>query len=211
MLLSCHYDIIDWLEPDWVFDIATGKFQGRGLWRRPDIPLEIYRTNWSLWKMFEPHHYLKAGPMVASFPYVGCIENKPVAHVAFSTLPGFKEARCARFVVLPEYQGCGVGLRFLEAVCDMWLKGNNPYDKAMRTTINTSHPGLCLSFRKSGKWRQYNGSLFGTNKAEASKAICKLKRKRGEKKGEGVSSSGYGGHFRATQGFRYYGDAGVLK
>src|SRR5690606_18612370 len=35
VLLSCHYDIIDWLEPDWVFDTATGQFAGRSLWRRP--------------------------------------------------------------------------------------------------------------------------------------------------------------------------------
>ena len=24
---SCHYDIIEWLQPDWVFDTATGQFQ----------------------------------------------------------------------------------------------------------------------------------------------------------------------------------------
>lgn len=27
VLLSCHYDIIDWLEPDWVFDTGTGEFK----------------------------------------------------------------------------------------------------------------------------------------------------------------------------------------
>lgn len=26
VLLACHYDIIDWLEPDWVLDTGTGKF-----------------------------------------------------------------------------------------------------------------------------------------------------------------------------------------
>ena len=31
VILSCHYDIIDWLEPDWVFDTATGKYVGRYL------------------------------------------------------------------------------------------------------------------------------------------------------------------------------------
>ena len=25
VLLSCHYDIVDWLQPDWVFDTATGE------------------------------------------------------------------------------------------------------------------------------------------------------------------------------------------
>lgn len=26
VLLACHYDIIEWLQPDWVFDTGTGKF-----------------------------------------------------------------------------------------------------------------------------------------------------------------------------------------
>ena len=33
VLLSCHYDIIEWLQPDWVFDTATGqkkKYVGGG-------------------------------------------------------------------------------------------------------------------------------------------------------------------------------------
>ena len=32
VLLSCHYDIIEWVEPDWVFDTASGKYSGRSLW-----------------------------------------------------------------------------------------------------------------------------------------------------------------------------------
>lgn len=26
VLLACHYDIVEWLQPDWVFDTGTGKF-----------------------------------------------------------------------------------------------------------------------------------------------------------------------------------------
>ena len=29
VLLSCHYDVLDWLQPDWVWDTATGRFAGR--------------------------------------------------------------------------------------------------------------------------------------------------------------------------------------
>lgn len=28
--VSCHYDILDWLEPDWVFDTNEMRFFGRG-------------------------------------------------------------------------------------------------------------------------------------------------------------------------------------
>jgi ABC-type thiamine transport system ATPase subunit len=26
--VTCHYDVLDWLEPDWVFDVATGEMAG---------------------------------------------------------------------------------------------------------------------------------------------------------------------------------------
>ena len=199
VLLSCHYDIIDWVEPDWVFDLSTGEFKRGLLWQRPQIEIDIFRTNWSYWKLFEKHHYLKAGQMIAAFPYVGCIDGKPVAHVAFSTRPGCKEARAARFVVMPEYQGCGLGIKFFEAVCDMWLEGENHYKKPMKTTILTSHPGLCYAFRKSDKWRQYNSNLHGSRMA------INNSRSRSSKNCAVPSGTIGGGHFRSTQGFRYYG------
>lgn len=27
VLLSCHHDILDWVQPDWVLDTDTGQFQ----------------------------------------------------------------------------------------------------------------------------------------------------------------------------------------
>jgi GNAT superfamily N-acetyltransferase len=205
VLLSCHYDIIDWLEPDWVFDVATGKFDRGCLWRRPTVNLEIYRTNWSYWRLFSPHHYLKVGPMIAAFPYVGFTDGKPVAHIGVTTRPGCKEARAARFVVMPEYQGIGVGVKFLEAVCQLWLDGDNHYGRPMRTTITTSHPGLAVSLRRSPKWRQYATQMHGNNKGKTRKSI----RASSAKKSWGSASTGFGGHFRATQGFRYYGEKGA--
>lgn len=51
VLLSCHYDIIDWLAPDWVFDTATGDFRWtRGCLQRPRIDLDIFQTNWRFWR-----------------------------------------------------------------------------------------------------------------------------------------------------------------
>jgi hypothetical protein len=54
VLLSCHYDILDWVEPDWVFDTRTGELQRGLLWRRPKFDLEIFQTDGSYWPMFEP-------------------------------------------------------------------------------------------------------------------------------------------------------------
>ena len=27
--VTCHYDVLEWLEPDWILDMATAKRQGR--------------------------------------------------------------------------------------------------------------------------------------------------------------------------------------
>ena len=198
-LLSCHYDIIDWLEPDWVFDAGTGEFARGRLWRRPRFDVEIWETDWRYWPLFEPHHYLKLPRMVAARCYVGAVGGELVAHLAVSTRPGLKEARACRLVAMPEWQGAGVGMRFLNAVCGMWRTGQNRFGKPMPTLFHTSHPGLVAALRRDPRWVQVSASLYGDNKARSRARM-----------GRAGFGSGYGGHFRATQGFRYIGgcDAG---
>ena len=197
VLLSCHYDIVDWLEPDWVYDTATGKYAGRGLWRRPSFELSIWETDWRFWQLFEPHHYLKLPKMVAARCYVGAVENQLVAHVAFSTRPGLVEARACRLVVMPEWQGAGVGLRFLNAICERWLRGHNRFNKPMPTLFHSSHPGLCAALRRDRRWIQVSATLHGDNRLRSMQTLAKSGQSHG---------GGYGGHFRAVQGFRYLGE-----
>ena len=105
VLLTPHYDILEWIGPDWVFDTARGEFvRGRCL-QRPDIHLDIRETDWRYWPAFEPHHYLKLPRMIAATCYVGVIDGERVCHVAVSTTAGMKRARPARLVVKPEWQG----------------------------------------------------------------------------------------------------------
>lgn len=198
VLLSCHYDILEWLEPDWVFDTATGKFAGRGL-QRPRIDLDIWQTDWRYWHLFEPHHYLKVPRMIAATCYVGAVDGEPVAHLAVSTRPGLKEARACRMVVMPEWQGAGVGMRFLNAVCELWFRGENRFGLKLNTLFHTSHPGLCAALRRDAKWRQVSASMFGADKKKSESSI----------RASGSTPVGYGGHLRAVQGFRYYGQVGV--
>jgi GNAT superfamily N-acetyltransferase len=207
VLLSCHYDIIDWLEPDWVFDTGTGQFQRGSLWRRPTFDLAIWQTDWRYWPLFEPHHYLKMPKMVASKCYVGTVEDEPVCHMAVSSHQSGKgyEARGCRLVVMPEWQGAGVGLRFLNDVAQVYLEGKGHLGKGVTMLFHTSHPGLVAALRRDRHWRQVSASMHGANRARG------LAAKQGSVR-RGTSASvgqgaGYGGHFRAVQGFRYVGVA----
>ncbi len=196
VLLSCHYDVIEWVEPDWVFDTAKREFARGRLWRRPRFDVEVWETDWRYWPLFEPHHYLKLPHMIAATNYVGAVDGELVCHVAVSTMNGLRQARACRLVVMPEWQGAGVGLRFLNAVCDRWRRGENRYGRKMPTLFHTSHPGLCAALRRDKCWRQTSARLYGDNKTKSFHSIARS--------GSGATS-GYGGHLRAVSGFKYVG------
>lgn len=184
VLLSCHYDVLDWLEPDWVLDTASGRFLRGCLWRRQRIELDIHQTDWSYWPAFKPHYYLDLPEMPASQCYVGSVDGQPVAHVAVSPRPGLIEARASRLVIMPEWQGAGIGLRFLNAICEAWKAGQNRFKKPMPMLFHTSHPLLATALRRDQKWTQVSARPFGDK-----------------------SGGKFGGHFRSVQGFRYLGEA----
>lgn len=201
VLLSCHYDIVDWLQPDWIYDTAAGEFSGRGLRRRPAIGVEVFETDWRFWPLFEPHHYLKLPKMIAATNYVGFVGDQPVVHVAVSTRPGMVEARACRLVVMPEWQGAGVGVRFLNAVCELWRTGRNRHEIEVPTLFHTSHPGLAAALRRDAHWEQVSAMLHGGHKARSQASVERAALRQGKV----PVVAGYGGHFRAVQGFRYYG------
>lgn len=207
ILLSCHEDILDWLQPDWVFSTNTGALTWGWVRQRPRIVVEIQQTNQSYWPLFEPHHYLKVPPMVGQTSYVAFVDGQPVAHVGFSTRPGLVEARACRLVVMPEWQGAGIGMRFLNHLCEMWRRGENRYSRPMPTLFHTSHPGLAAALRRDRKWTQVSARLHGDDKARSIRTLAASAAKSGRR----AQGSGFGGHFRAVQGFRYIGgDSCVL-
>jgi energy-coupling factor transporter ATP-binding protein EcfA2 len=204
VLLSCHYDIAEWLTPDWVFDTGTGQLARERL-QRPRFQLEVRDGGWQLWPLFEPHHYLKAARMPFSRCYVGFVDGEPVCHMAVSGKTvgkgGKREARACRLVVMPEWQGAGVGLRFLNFVCQFYLDGKGALGfEGKRTTslFHTSHPGLVSALRRDPKWRQVSARLYGGQDPNGAM-------RRNFKGGQRVGR--FGGHFRAVQGFRYVGEA----
>lgn len=115
VVASCHDDIVEWLQPDWVFDTGGGIFTWRHLQRRPRITVQLYRTTAETWGWFRKHHYLNDHDIPrSSFCLCGLIAGKPV--VFSSSLPqiGYKGMqRGARVVVLPDYQGVGIGIAVL--------------------------------------------------------------------------------------------------
>ena len=217
VLLSCHYDVLDWLEPDWIFDTSTGVFErdaaGRRLRRRPPIELEIRQVDGSYWDLFEPHHYLKLPRMVACRYFVAFVDGEPVAHLGVAPRLNTGGVRGCRMVIMPEWQGAGVGMKFLNWVMEREVSGQGQFgDRVKCGFFHTSHPGLCAALRRDPRWEQISAVLHGGQRSKSISSIKRSQKATNQKRQDAsgnfeAGTAGYGGHMRAVQGFKYRGEA----
>ena len=169
--ITCHYDVIEWLAPDWVLDMADSTCSWRRL-RRPAIEIELYRCGRRAWGMFARHHYLTAGINPAARCYVATWNERPVAFCATLPLIGRRRhRRISRIVTLPDYQGVGIGTRVMEAVAEIAL------EEGCRASVTASHPALVEHCRLSPHWRCT--SLKKTGARAVGKRIGRYRTSRG--------------------------------
>lgn len=120
---TCHYDVIDWLMPDWVFDTATGALSHRGSERpRPPIELEVLPCSSTAWAYFRHHHYLSADCNKGARCWIATWDGVAVGFAAVLAFPrkGLTNAwRGHRTVILPEFQGLGLGVRLSDCIGQM--------------------------------------------------------------------------------------------
>lgn len=163
--------------------------------------LDIRKVNGSYWKYFKQHYYLDLPMPPAAEYFVGTIDGELVCHVA--VCPFFQGAmyRATRLVVMPEYQGAGCGTKFLEWVCEYHKLGMGRQGKRLPTIFHTSHPQLIAYLKKSPLWVMKSQSLFGVNKRSSAESLGRSPVRDG-----GINTgTGFGGHFRAVQGYKYIG------
>lgn len=130
ILATCHYDVVEWLEPDWIFDTNTGQMSGRGSVHRPTIHIELLPCKVSAWKTFRDHHYLDANINQSARCWLATWEGVVVGFASCIAFPngnwtnGWREHRT---VVLPDFQGLGVGTRMSDAIGEIMLAENGRY------------------------------------------------------------------------------------
>jgi len=153
--VTCHYDVADWLEPDWILDMATGNLRRRRL-RRPSIELEIHRCKLAAWQLFKRHHYLSGSLAPGARCYLTTWEGLPVNFCA--TLPVITKKnhrRFTRIVTLPDYQGIGIGMRAVAAVAALHRAEGH------RINVTSSHPALIQHCQRSPLWKTVNVKKYG--------------------------------------------------
>lgn len=146
VLVTCHGELYDWLRGDWKLEMPDGELQPRGGLRR-ELCLRVERCHATAWKLFAEHHYLDGdlGRGVQCF-----VVMEGVKVVAFCALgsswgqPGMR--RVQRLVVMPAYQGLGIGKQLLKLVSEEALLAGN------EVRITTGHPAMVRSLEKDERW-----------------------------------------------------------
>lgn len=153
--VTCHYDIIEWLQPDWVLDMATGRVERPERRQRPPIEVTLARVPYSLWKTFAPYHYMSAELHKAAQCYAAFVHDRPVCIGALLARPvssgrdkGTAIHGLSRLVTLPDYQGLGLAFVLTDALGGMFA------NRGERMNCYPAHPALIHSFARNDKWRQ---------------------------------------------------------
>jgi ABC-type ATPase involved in cell division len=147
--VTCHYDVIDWLQPDWMLEPATMTFQWRSVQRRPDLNVEIARVDYAAWRLFAPFHYLTSELHRAAACFVLFVEGRPAsfAGVLHRPHPKVDDVKgVSRLVTLPDFQGIGCALVLVDALGASYAA----IGKRLRTY--PAHPSLTRAFDKSPRW-----------------------------------------------------------
>lgn len=151
--VTCHFDITEWLLPDWVFDTNTMTFHNyeKQKKNRPDITFKIFETKdkSKYWKMFSKYHYLSYSHNNAARVFIGTMNDNIFGFCSVLPFPHpvlknhWKEHRT---VVLPDYQGVGLGHKLSNCIAEL-LK------KDMKGFISTSsNPAFIYSRRIDKRW-----------------------------------------------------------
>ena len=153
-IASCHRDIIDWLDPEWVYDTDLQKLDNRRsllrLGTRPELTLTIRSTTPDYWRYFSKYHYLDTNMSRSVHCYVLLLGDKPIGfHAAIHSTNRDIHSywRGHRTVILPEFQGMGIGTAFSDAIAEIYVS------RGLRYFSKTAHPSFGEHREKSDLWR----------------------------------------------------------
>lgn len=157
---SCHDDIIEYLQPDWVYDTDKKELLvGRCVRQRQSIVLEVSQCSKQIWYMFKKHHYLSADLNLSADCYLLSWNKLPIAFGAILSMPGrfgSDTRKCVsehRIVVLPDYQGMGIGNRFSEYLGELYIS------QGYRYFGKTANPRMGEHRERSDKWKATSTNL----------------------------------------------------
>lgn len=147
--VSCHDDIIDWLQPDWVFRPDERSFSWGSVQSRPPVNVQVARITREAWRLFAPFHYMNADLHKAAQCFGLWFEGELAAFIGCMHKPHPKAKNlkaASRLVTLPDFQGLGLAFHLSETI------GAAYKAIGMRFRNYPAHPAFVRSYR-SDRWK----------------------------------------------------------
>lgn len=201
VLISCHYDVVEWLDPEWIIDCNKQTFIDRRLLpprereKREQLQFDIKEIGRESWKYFSKYHYLSdrlPGGLIKTFglfhgqDQIGfqCFAN----YVPWGDKSKPMQMHSNRTVIHPDYAGMGLGIRLI-----------NETSRIMKAT----------GFRAMAKYS--STPIFNSMSKNPAWRLLKIDRKIGKTNlsGNMLRGKGKDGGFREnvkTYSFEYVGE-----
>lgn len=165
--VSCHYDVIEWLNPDWVIDCNKGTYTDRRLlWRdykrEEKLQFDIRPIGNESWKYFSKYHYLSENLPGGVIKLFGLFHgDDQVGFQCFANYtprkPGtVMKMHSNRTVIHPDYVGLGLGMRLIEKTSEIMLQDG--FD----VWAKFSSVPVAKAFERSKNWKLVKVERFSS-------------------------------------------------
>ena len=148
---TCHYDVIDWLQPDWTYEPATQEFTWRHLQPRPVLHCQIQRVPHDHWYRYARFHYLTPELHRGASCWELTVDGTPASFAGTLHRPHPHDTKhkvmgISRLVTLPDWQGLGLAFALTDRIGGLFNA------VGWEVHMYPAHPGLIRSFDRSPVW-----------------------------------------------------------
>lgn len=158
ILCSCHYDIVEWVKPDWLIDCNKQQFmlpksEDFFFQQREELQFDIREIGRSSWKYFSKYHYLSERLPGGKIFLYGLFHGED--QIGFQCFANYVPIRKGmkpiyhsnRTVVHPDYNGLGLGIRLINETSQLL------YDKTpCKIMAKFSSVPVYKAMRKQSSW-----------------------------------------------------------
>ena len=124
ILLSCHYDILEWVKPDWLIDCNKQNFElpkteDFFFNEREKLEFTIKEVGRETWKYFSKYHYLSERLAGGKLYLYGIFyEENQIGFQCFANYTPHRKGtkiiyHSNRTVIHPDYNGLGLGIKLI--------------------------------------------------------------------------------------------------
>tara|TARA_R100000781_G_C4081542_1_gene127921 strand:- start:810 stop:1919 length:1110 start_codon:yes stop_codon:yes gene_type:complete len=133
VVCSCHFDIIEWLIPDWLIDCNKQQFilplsETFFFKERAKLKFDVREIDRTSWKYFSKYHYLNENLPAGKIYLYGLFHNNN--QIGFQCFANYVPHRknttiiyhSNRTVVHPDYNGLGLGIKLINETSTLLSK-----------------------------------------------------------------------------------------